>query len=495
MSTMNRKNTGMQHDIPKTPTGIAGLDQITEGGFPKNRSTLICGGPGAGKTIFGIEFLINGANNYNEPGVFFSFEEKIENLISDIASLGYDLNQMTQDNKLRVETINLNPELIQEAGEYDLEGLFIQLQQVIEEIGAKRVVLDTIEALFTSFQNPFLLRSELKRLFQWLAEKGLTTVITAEVGRESITRNGLEEYISDCVIVLDNRVNDIAATRRLRIIKYRGSPHRMNEYPFLVSSRGIWILPISNHENEDRHVSNVKVSTGIPKMDEMLQGGFYKGSSILLSGSAGVGKTSVAATLVNKSCSMGESVIYYAFEETQNEILRNMASIGLDLKKWIDKDLLRFQVIKTTDTGLEEHLLLITKEVQEYKPSLAIVDSISAFQFGSNQFDVKRMMIRLGAYFKEHGVTNFFTHLIENSEKNIDVGISSLIDTHIYLRYSELNERRNRQIYVAKSRGVAIDNRIYGFSLGKNGIEIDRDINEKTIKSHNKNYSHLRGEE
>lgn len=344
--------------LDKVPTGIQGLDEILAGGLPKNRCSLICGGPGTGKTIIAMEYILQGAMQFDEPGVFVTFEEKPENLITNISSMGFDMKGLISKKKLVLEFINVTRNSLQETGEYNLEGLFVRLEQAINSVGAKRVVLDTIESLFSAMTSPFILRSELRRLFRWLNDKGVTTIVTGEMGKDSLTRQGLEEYISDCVIALENKVSDLTATRQMRIIKYRGSMHEMNEFPYLISQDGVWVLPLV-FSNLNQTTSDKIISCGIPEIDTMLGGGYYVGSSVLVSGLPGTGKSSYAAHMADASCRRGERVLYIVFEETNGEIIRNMNKIGLDLETWEKEGLLKFQVSRVTDFGLEKHLLLI----------------------------------------------------------------------------------------------------------------------------------------
>lgn len=317
--------------LAKCPTGITGLDEITKGGLPQGRPTLVCGGAGSGKTLFAMEFLVRGAMKYDEPGVFIAFEETAGELAENVDSLGFDLERLTKQKKLAIDYVHVQRSEILETGEYDLEGLFIRIGYAIDSIGAKRIVLDTIEALFAGLSNDFILRSELRLLFRWLKEKGITAVITAERGTNTLTRQGLEEYVSDCVIMLDHRVIDQTATRRMRVIKYRGSAHGTNEYPFLIDEQGFSVLPVTTLGLEHLATSE-RLSSGIPELDAMLGGkGYFRGSTILITGTAGTGKTSVAAHFVDAACRRGERCSYFAFEESESQLLRNMSSIGLNL--------------------------------------------------------------------------------------------------------------------------------------------------------------------
>ncbi|MCL4547129.1 MAG: circadian clock protein KaiC [Bacteroidetes bacterium] len=460
--------------LPKSATSIQGLDEITGGGLPKGRPTLVCGGPGCGKTLFAMEFLVRGATLYNEPGVFISFEETEKELTANVASLGFDLNNLIARKKIWLEHVHVERGEIEKSGEYDLKGLFVRIHHAIESIGAKRVVLDTIESLFSALPNSTIIRTELRRLFGWLKKKGITAVITGERGNGTLTRQGLEEYVSDCVIVLDHRVSDQSSIRRLRIVKYRGSTHGTNEYPFLIDEEGFSILPVTslglNHIS-----SNDRISTGIPRLDTMLSGkGYYRGSTVLVSGTAGTGKTSVAAQFVEAACKRGERVLYFAFEESPSQFMRNMASVGIKLEPWVKKGLLHFHATRPTLFGLEHHLTTTIKLINKVKPQIVILDPIDAFVIGGNQTEVKIMLLRLVDFLKMRNITAFFASLTtagENQELT-DMSISSLIDTWLLLRDIEIGGERNRGLYILKSRGMAHSNQIREFILTDHGIEL-----------------------
>ena len=461
-------------ELQKSPTSIQGLDEITGGGLPKGRPTLVCGGAGCGKTLFAMEFIVHGATQYNEPGVFMSFEETEKELTENVASLGFDLESLTKEKKIWVEHIHVERSEIKQGGEYDLEGLFIRIHHAIESINAKRVVLDTIETLFSGLPNQYILRAELQRLLRWLKKKGVTTIITAERGDGSLTRQGLEEYISDCVILLDHRVNDQSSVRRLRIVKYRGSTHGTNEYPFLIDEDGFSILPVTslglNYSSSDE-----RISTGIPRLDTMLSGkGYFRGSTVLVSGTAGTGKTSIAAKFVETACKRKERVLYFTFEESPSQLVRNMRSIGINLEPWVKQGLLQFHATRPTLYGMETHLTTSIKLINKFEPSIVILDPINAFVMGDNQSEVKTMLLRLVDFLKMKKCTAFFTSLTSDSEsmESSDVYISSLIDTWLLLRDIEIGGERNRGLYVLKSRGMAHSNQIREFRLTDHGIEL-----------------------
>ena len=472
---MKKKEPGShRHVLPKSPTSIEGLDEITGGGLPKGRPTLVCGGAGCGKTLFAMEFLVRGANQYNEPGVFISFEETEEELTANVASLGFDLGDLVKRKKIWLEHIRVEPTEIEQSGEYDLEGLFIRIHLAIETIGAKRVVLDTIESLFSELPNPHIVRAELQRLFQWLKRKGVTTIITAERGDGTLTRQGLEEYVSDCVILLDHRVSDQSSIRRLRIVKYRGSTHGTNEYPFLIDEDGFSVLPVTSL-GLNYFSSHKRGSSGIPRLDTMLSGkGYYRGSTVLVSGTAGTGKTSIASQFVEVACRRGERVLYFTFEESPTQLMRNMRSIGINLDPWVKKGLLQFHATRPTLYGLESHLTTSIKLINRFDPHIVVLDPINSFVMGENQTEVRTMLLRLVDFLKMKRATAFFTSLTSAADdmENTDVYISSLIDTWLLLRDIEIGGERNRGLYVLKSRGMAHSNQIREFKLTNRGIEL-----------------------
>lgn len=460
--------------LSKSLTGIRGFDEITGGGLPQGRPTLVCGSAGCGKTLFGIEFLVRGAIQFQEPGVFMSFEESEEELAKNVVSLGFDLVALRNQKKIIIDHVQIERSEIEETGEYDLEGLFVRLGHSIDSIGAKRVVLDTLESLFSGLPNPGILRSEIRRLFRWLKDKGMTTVITAEQGDGTLTRHGLEEYVSDCVIKLDHRVTELISTRRLRVMKYRGSMHGTNEYPFLIDESGVSVLPLTS-VGLDYPVSSERISTGIARLDTMLDGkGYFRGSSILLSGTAGTGKTSVAAHLATETCRRGERCLYFAFEESRNQIIRNMRSIGLDLAPWIESGHLLFHGVRPTFYGLEMHLVKMYTLISEFKPHLIIIDPISNLASVGSSAEVKSVLMRLVDFLKSNGITSFFTSLtVQGSQlERTEEGISSLIDTWLRLRDFEADGERNRLLHILKSRGMDHSNQVREFLLTEKGIEL-----------------------
>jgi len=473
MARPQRKfSTLKKQELAKTPTGIEGLDEITKGGVPKGRPTLVCGSAGCGKTLLAMEFLVRGITMYNEPGVFFAFEESSKELGENVKSLGFDLKKLEAQKKLVVDHVHLERSEIEETGEYDLEGLFIRLGYAIDTIKAKRVVLDTLETLFGGLKNEAILRSELRRLFSWLKEKGVTAIITAERGEGTLTRQGLEEYVSDCVILLDHRVNEQTSTRRMRIVKYRGTSHGTNEYPFLIDEEGFSVIPITSMGLAHK-VSTERISTGVPRLDAMLDGGIYRGSSVLLSGTAGSGKSSLSAHLAAAACQRNERCLYLAFEESPAQIIRNMRSINLDLEPWVKKGTLQFISTRPYFYGLEMHLAMIHKYVKDHKPSLVVIDPISNFLDAGTLAEANAMLVRLVDFLKAEGITAVFVTLTSGAAKEqTDEGLSSLIDTWILLRDIELGGERNRGIYVLKARGTAHSNQIREFLLSSKGIDI-----------------------
>jgi circadian clock protein KaiC len=460
--------------LPKAPTGIQGLDEVTGGGFPQGRPTLVCGSAGAGKTLLALEFLVRGATQYNEPGVFMAFEETAEDLTKNVRSLGFDLDELIKQKKLAIDFVQIDRSEIDETGDYDLEGLFIRLGAAIDGIGAKRVVLDTIENLFAGLQNEGILRGELRRLFRWLKDRGVSAVITAERGEGALTRHGLEEYVSDCVILLDHRVVDQISTRRLRVVKYRGTAHGTNEYPFLIDEDGFSVLPVTSL-GLLHHVSEERTSSGIPRLDTMLGGeGFYRGSTVLISGTAGTGKTSLSAHFVDAACRRGERCLYFSFEESPGQLIRNMKSIGLNLDPWVKKDLLRFHSTRATLYGLEMHLAIIHKIVQEFEPRIVVLDPVGSLIQAGNQRDAHVMLIRLIDFLKSRAITAFLTNLTGGGDavEKTDVEISSIVDSWLFVRDIELGGERNRAMYVLKSRGMAHSNQLREFLLTDRGVDL-----------------------
>jgi circadian clock protein KaiC len=460
--------------LPKAPTGIAGLDEVLDGGLPRGRPTLVCGGAGCGKTLFSMQFLVRGALQHDEPGVFIAFEERPEDLAANVRSLGFDLEDLERRNLLAIDYIRVDPAEIIENGEYNLEGLFLRLGMAIDSVGAKRVVIDTLEMLFGGLTNYGILRSELRRLFEWLKERGVTAIITAERGDGKLTRHGLEEYVSDCVIVLDHRVNEQLSTRRLRVVKFRGSTHGTNEYPFLIDEGGISVLPITEL-GLDHEVSDERVSSGIPRLDAMLGGrGYYRGSTVLISGTAGSGKSSIAAHFARSMCGAGERVLYFSFEESPQQIIRNMRSVGIDLGPLVVAERLRFVTARPSAHGLETHLAVLHRHIREFEPAAVIMDPISNFLEVGNLSDAHNLVVRLVDFLKARGITGLFTSLTSSEKvtEQSEVAISSLVDTWMLLKIIELSGERNRGLYVLKSRGMAHSNQIREFVLGEQGVQL-----------------------
>jgi circadian clock protein KaiC len=473
---MNETDQRPHPSLPKSPTGIEGLDQLTGGGLPQGRPTLLCGSAGCGKTLIAMEFLVRGATQFGEPGVFMAFEERTEELAQNFASLGHDLNVLVAEKKLSLDFVRVERSEIEEAGEYDLEGLFIRLGHSIDRIGAKRVVLDTIETLFSGLTNTAILRAELRRLFRWLKDKGVTAIITGERGETSLTRYGLEEYVADCVIMLDHRVSENMSTRRLRIVKYRGSSHGTSEYPFLIDEGGISLLPITSLGL--KHVASMeRVSSGLPGLDAMMGGpGYYRGSSVLVSGTAGSGKTSLAAHFAAAAAARGERCLWFAFEESPSQITRNMRSIGIDLEQAVQSGCLRFSAERPT-SGLEMHLVTIHKQVQAFQPRIVIIDPITNFTALGSDAEVTAMLTRLIDFFKQQQITALFTSLTSGGRagETPEVGVSSLMDVWLLLRDLESGAERNRVLHLLKSRGMAHSNQVREFLLTGRGVEL-RDV-------------------
>jgi circadian clock protein KaiC len=460
--------------LPKTPTGTSGLDDLLFGGLPKGRPTLVCGAAGCGKTLLGMQFLVRGALDYDEPGVFIAFEERPEDLHANVASLGFDLADLEARKLLVIDHIRVEPSEIIESGDYDLSGLFLRLGLAIDSVGARRVVIDTLESLFGGLTNHAVVRSELRRLFGWLKDRGVTAIITAERGEGSLTRHGLEEYVSDCVIVLDHRVEGQISTRRMRVVKYRGTIHGTNEYPFLIDEQGISVLPITS-AGLNHKVSEERVSTGIERLDAMLGGsGYFRGSTVLVSGTAGAGKTSVVAHFADATCKAGEKTIYFSFEESPHQIVRNMRSIGIELQRWVDAGLLRFVAARPTAHGLETHLAMLHKHIVGFDPHAVIIDPASNFLGAGGEQAAHGMMIRLIDFLKEQGITALMTSLTKGGAalERTDVDISSIVDTWLLLKTLEMSGERNRGLYVLKSRGMDHSNQIREFRITSSGVEL-----------------------
>ena len=460
--------------LPKAATGIPGLDEITLGGLPRGRPTLVCGGAGCGKTLLAMEFLVRGATQFDEPGVCVTFEETEAELAENVRSLGFDVDGLVQRGMLAFDHVHIDRREIEETGEYDLEGLFVRLGFAIDSIGAKRVVLDTMEALFGGFSNMAILRSELRRLFRWLKDRDVTVVITGERGDGTLTRQGLEEYVSDCVILLDHRVNEQISTRRLRVVKYRGTSHGTNEYPFLINEQGISVLPVTSLGLAHR-VSNERVSSGIPRLDAMLGGaGFYRGSSILVSGAAGSGKSTIAAHFADAACRRGERCLFLAFEESRDQIVRNMRSVGIDLARHVDSGHLLMEAARPSLHGLETHLAQIHRQIDTFDPQAVVIDPISNLGYATQRLDLSAMLLRMIDFLKSKGITALFVNLAAGGVPldATDLGVSSLIDTWLVLRDIEAGGERNRGLYVIKSRGMQHSNQIREFVITSDGIDL-----------------------
>ena len=460
--------------LRKAPTGIPGLDEITHGGLPVGRPTLVCGGPGSGKTLLGISFLVNGALQYDEPGVLMSFEENAEELAEDVASLGFDLPALIERNQLAIDYVHIDRSEIEETGEYDLEGLFVRLDLAVSSVGAKRVVLDTIESLFAGLENETILRAELRRLFRWLRDRDLTVVITGEKGERTLTRHGLEEYVSDAVIQLDHRVDDQISTRRIRVVKYRGSHHGTNEYPFLIDEDGLSVLPVTSLQLQHA-ASSERVSSGLPELDQMLAGrGYYRGSTVLVSGTAGTGKTSLAAHFADAACRRGERCLYFLFEESPQQMVRNMRVAGVDLQPWVDSGQLQFHADRPSRFGLETHLVAVHRAVERFGPDVVIVDPMTNLLMVGTPTDVRAMLTRIIDFLKTRGITAMFTALMSGDAEmaTTETMISSLMDTWILMTNVSARRRRHRWLYILKSRGMPHSDETREFRITDQGIVI-----------------------
>ena len=475
-SRRSRPSASYQDALPqlaKVKTGVAGFDEITQGGIPEGRTTLLCGAAGCGKTLFSIQYLVRGALDDGEPGVFVAFEETEEDIVKNVASLGFDLRDLEKRKLLAIDHIRVERNEIEENGEYDLEGLFIRLQAALESVGARRLVIDTLETVFGGLSSYGIIRSELKRLFTWLKDRGITTILTAERGEGSLTRHGLEEYVSDCVVLLDHRVRDQISTRRLRVVKYRGSTHGSNEYPFLIDDQGLTVVPITMSDLEHQ-VSDERVDTGISGLNEMLHGpGYYRGSTILVTGTAGCGKSSLATHFLAAACARGERSVYVSYEESEAQIVRNMHSIGIDLKRHIDSGLLRIVAHRPTSFGLEGHLAILHKLVADFSPRNIAIDPISTMSGGEDDYDAHLMLVRMIDFFKHNGITTLLTNLTTGGEalEATEVQVSSIVDW-LMVRANETNGERTRSVYVLKSRGMSHSQQLREFRITAHGIEL-----------------------
>ena len=484
--TPSPQGKGLQ--LQKCLTGIKGFDEITEGGLPKNRITLISGGPGAGKTLLGIDFLVNGVMKYNERGVFMSFEETEAELYADVASLNMDLHGLVSKKQIAFEHVLLERGDIQDKGEFNLEGLFVRLELAIDTLGAKRVVLDSIESLFVGITDAGILRLEIKRLFRWLKQKQVTSVITGEQGENAFTRHGLEEFISDCIILLDNRVRQQVSTRRIRVIKYRGSNHGTNEYPFVIDKDGLSVIPITS-AGLDHPGTAEKVSTGVPTLNNLFAGGGYtKGSTVLVSGTAGTGKTSLAVAFAIERCKKGERCLYVSYEESPGQLIQNMRSVGFDLEKWVKKGLLKIVSTRPAFFGLEMHLLDLYKVLADFNPSAVMIDPLTSLIGQAEESEVQSMLTRMIDALKSNSVTGLFTSLVSSTASNDtsgEIGVSSLIDTWIVVRELEENKgnKRTRGLYIAKSRGTAHSNDIHKLVFSDDGIDLQPMADDATASA------------
>lgn len=461
--------------LRKIPSGISGLDALTNGGLPYGRTTLVCGAAGCGKTMFGIDFLVNGSQLHGDPGVYLMFEENVRELTDNVHSMGLDLDRLQKEGKILLEHVRVDRNDLEESGEFDLEGLFIRLDHAVKKVGAKRIVLDTLDVLFQGFSNQLVLRGEFRRLFSWFKARGLTALITAESGPNTLTRNGFEEYVADCVIYLDHRVKDQVSTRLLRIIKYRGSSHGTNEYPFVIGKAGLWVYPATSLKL-DHKASTEIVSTGIPKLDMMLgAGGLYRGTSILISGTPGTGKSTMGAIFAHGACSRGERCILFAYEESPDQLIRNMRSTGLDLGQWVEKGLLHIHSTRPALHGLEQHLVQMHDVIDEFKPNVVVVDPISNFSMDRESRELKSMLMRLIDLLKNREITGVFTSLTQSNAENLEetqLGVSSLMDTWLLLRNLETNGERTRTLFIMKSRGMGHSNQVREFILSDKGVDL-----------------------
>lgn len=464
---------GGRYGVDKAPTGVRGFDVITGGGVPRGRATLVTGASGTGKTLFGVEFLVRGAVEHGEPGVLISFEETADDIAANVAGLGFDIPALRAQGLLAVDAFVSDGTQEVTAGPFDLDGLFLRLDAAVASVGARRLVIDTIESLFGRLHDEVALRGELVRLFHWIKARGLTAVITGEQGQGGrLTRFGIEEYVSDCVIVLDTRLHDDVSTRRLRVAKYRGSTHGTNQYPFVITERGFAVLPLTamglTYDAPDD-----RISSGVPALDEMLGGGILRASTVLVSGSAGTGKTTIAAQAVEAACERGERALFVTFEESPAQLMRNMRSVGIDLQRWIDAGRLRIEAERSTAMGLEEHLVALDRYIEEAQPTVVALDALGSLGRVGTGTAVTATVARQVDAMKSRGITSVLTVLAGEGEgEAASLAVSSLTDTWLLLRNVERDGERNRLLFVIKSRGTAHSNKVREFLLTESGAQL-----------------------
>jgi circadian clock protein KaiC len=460
--------------LAKAQTGIPGLDEITRGGLPAGRPTLIYGGPGCGKTILAMEFLVHGAQDLDEPGLFVSFEETEAQLLENFSSFGFGLEELIEKKKLKISYVELSRGEIVEAGAFSLDGLLIRLQHGIVEIGAKRVVLDSLETLFSSLSINERLRNEVARLFRWLRDAGVTAIITGERGQEQFTRHGFEDYVSDCVLLLDHRTVGQISKRRMRIIKYRGSGHATNEFPFLIGETGLSVVPITSIDLGHRACSE-RVSTGVKDLDEMLGGeGYFKSTTALITGRSGTGKSSLAAAFALAACERGERCLYFSFEESASQVVRNMRSLGMDLEPWVEQGLLAIRSFRPTFRGLEEHLVSVAEQTSLFDPTCVVMDPTTNFVTVGDEEEVKSMLTRILDLLKRRGTTLVMTALTAGvgTPDQTENPLSSLVDTWIVVDLELRGNVRHRAIHVVKSRGMEHSHEMRELLMSSRGLSI-----------------------
>ncbi len=468
--TETPQSTAVQ--LAKVPTGIEGFDEITFGGLPAGRTTLLTGLSGSGKTVFGMQFLAQGAARYGEPGVLVGFEETEDELITNAASLGFDFANLISAGKLVIDRISVEPDVVVETGRYDLSALHIRIEHAVDSIGARRIVLDGIPALFYGLTDTSAVRIALTRLYAWLKSKGLTALVTAESNTE-LAQHGLGLSLTDCIVVAGERTRENVSTRYLRVAKYRGSAHGTSEYPCLIGSTGYKVIPLTSI-TVDYEASTERISTGIPRLDTMLGGqGFYRGNSVMVTGGAGTGKSSLAAHLALATCQRGKRCLYFAFEESQEEVMRNMRSIGVDLRPQVAAGLLKFRSSRATMFGLEMHLAMMENEIAAFQPHVVILDPVSNLLSIGSFNEVRAMVSRLVDFLKGRGITSLLTSLSMTDPPESDVGVSSLVDTWMLLTNFEANGEQTRLLRILKSRGSAHSSQVREFIMTDRGVRLE----------------------
>ena len=455
-------------------TGVKGLDDVLGGGIPQGHAMLLVGKPGTGKSILSMEYLLHGIELHKENGVYISFEESEKQIISNAASFGWKFEEMVKKNKLAISYIDMQPEQMRTVGDYDLSALILRVKGAIKKVNARRVVIDGINNLLSTFDDERIIRSDLLRLIREIKEVNATIFITGERGHDSWSKMGFEEYLADGLMHLDNRTDGNYQTREIQVVKCRGINHYTGKSPFIINSEGMSIRPLITADF-DYKVLKSRVSTGIADIDNMLGGkGLYRGSTVYITGPSGAGKTSISSSFANGACSRGERALFLAFEESSDQIIRNMKSIGLSLDKWVNEKLLYFYTARATTNSLEGHLDNIMTMVREVEPTCVVLDPISAFRPIANENETKLMLIRLNDYLRARKITTVFTALSSDGEysEHADVQLSSIADTWIVVRIMDYKGERNNVMQLMKSRGMSHSRQMKEMYFTGNGLKL-----------------------